>query len=245
MISKCSSKSIQNILSIRRNQKNAVMMTTMHVPSTTATTSPMCTTTTTTSSYHHNHNISNSSYQSRRMITVATNKATNPYISNTINNSHHNQSTFHPNHNTHKSLGLLRVQTKSFHTESEFHQNVDDTLYTIQDTLEAYLEDNNIQLLSFEINYASGVLTISLPPHGTWVLNKQTPNEQIWWSSPISGPRRFEYYSSSSGGGDNDHVSDGKWVWTKDESVTLGQALKSEIVQLFHIDDGLEDLDDL
>ncbi len=236
MISKCSSKSIQNILSIRRNQKNVMIMKTIHVPSTTAS-SP--TITTTSSCNHHNHNISNSSYQSRRMITVATNNATNSYISNAINN-HQNQS------NTQKSLGLQQLQTNSFHTESEFHQNVDDTLYTIQDTLEAYLEDNNIQLLSFEINYASGVLTISLPPHGTWVLNKQTPNEQIWWSSPISGPRRFEYYSSSScGGGDNDNGSNGKWVWTKDENVTLGQALKSEIVQLFHVDDGLEDLDDL
>ena len=44
-----------------------------------------------------------------------------------------------------------------------------------------------------EVNVASGVLTLSMPPHGTWVLNKQTPNRQIWWSSPISGPRRYEY----------------------------------------------------
>ena len=26
-----------------------------------------------------------------------------------------------------------------------------------------------------------------------YVLNKQTPNKQIWLSSPISGPSRFEY----------------------------------------------------
>lgn len=26
-----------------------------------------------------------------------------------------------------------------------------------------------------------------------YVLNKQTPNRQIWLSSPISGPSRFEY----------------------------------------------------
>ena len=44
-----------------------------------------------------------------------------------------------------------------------------------------------------EVNYASGVLTMYIPSHGTWVINKQTPNEQIWWSSPISGPRRYEY----------------------------------------------------
>ena len=32
-----------------------------------------------------------------------------------------------------------------------------------------------------------------------YVLNKQTPNKQIWLSSPISGPSRFEYQE------------DGKW----------------------------------
>ena len=38
-----------------------------------------------------------------------------------------------------------------------------------------------------------GVLNILMGEHGTWVLNKQTPNRQIWWSSPLSGPLRFEY----------------------------------------------------
>ena len=30
------------------------------------------------------------------------------------------------------------------------------------------------------------------PTERTYVLNKQAPNKQIWWSSPISGPHRFE-----------------------------------------------------
>ena len=40
-------------------------------------------------------------------------------------------------------------------------------------------------------------------PKGSYVINKQSPNMQIWWSSPIrqeaaakcdgSGPKRFEY----------------------------------------------------
>ena len=33
--------------------------------------------------------------------------------------------------------------------------------------------------------------------HMTWVINKQTPNRQIWWSSPISGPRRYEWCPST------------------------------------------------
>jgi frataxin len=42
-----------------------------------------------------------------------------------------------------------------------------------------------------------GVLTIEAPEDaGTWVINKQGVNQQIWWSSPKSGPMRFEYDES-------------------------------------------------
>ena len=29
--------------------------------------------------------------------------------------------------------------------------------------------------------------------HGTYVINKQGPNRQIWMSSPVSGPLRYDY----------------------------------------------------
>lgn len=35
-----------------------------------------------------------------------------------------------------------------------------------------------------------GVMTIDLGDHGTYVINKQAPNKQIWLSSPVSGPIR-------------------------------------------------------
>ena len=44
-----------------------------------------------------------------------------------------------------------------------------------------------------DVTLASGVLTLSLEGHGTYVINKQSPNRQIWLSSPISGPSRFDY----------------------------------------------------
>lgn len=37
------------------------------------------------------------------------------------------------------------------------------------------------------------MLTIKLGQHGTYVINKQTPNKQIWLSSPTSGPKRYDY----------------------------------------------------
>jgi len=49
----------------------------------------------------------------------------------------------------------------------------------------------------FDVDFADGVLTAQLGGHGTWVINKQTPNAQLWWSSPISGPKRYDLTSSS------------------------------------------------
>ncbi|KAF1786674.1 Frataxin conserved site [Phytophthora cactorum] len=57
-----------------------------------------------------------------------------------------------------------------------------------------------------DIMFSQGVLKIDLGEHGTWVINRQVPNRQIWWSSPVSGPRRYEYDAES-----------GHWVNTRDK----------------------------
>jgi hypothetical protein len=64
-----------------------------------------------------------------------------------------------------------------FQTEAEYQKTADATLEKIQDTLDQVLDATSIE---FEVNVASGVLNLVLPPHGTWVINKQTPNRQIW-----------------------------------------------------------------
>ena len=65
-----------------------------------------------------------------------------------------------------------------------------------------------------ECELSSGVLTLKTP-EGTWVLNKQVPNRQLWLSSPVSGPCRFE------------HV-DGTWTHTRDGS-SLAELLEREL----------------
>jgi frataxin len=73
-----------------------------------------------------------------------------------------------------------------------------------------------------------GVLNLSVPPHGTWVLNKQGPNKQIWWSSPVSGPKRFEWQPADA----DNAVIEGQWVNTRDgASMTalLTQELHSKV----------------
>ena len=37
------------------------------------------------------------------------------------------------------------------------------------------------------------MLNVAVGTSGTFVLNKQTPNRQIWLSSPVSGPLRYDF----------------------------------------------------
>ena len=105
-------------------------------------------------------------------------------------------------------------QLRWFETEADYHEIADATLDTIQDSIDDVFDKTSIE---YEVSLASGVLTFSLPPHGTWVINKQTPNRQLWWSSPLSGPKRYEY-------DDDDQL----WFSTKD-GLTLGPFLVQEI----------------
>ena len=57
------------------------------------------------------------------------------------------------------------------------------------------LLESDARLTEADVSLASGVLTAFIPGHGTYVINKQTPNKQIWLSSPYSGPARFDLVS--------------------------------------------------
>ena len=47
-----------------------------------------------------------------------------------------------------------------------------------------------------------------MPPKGTYVLNKQPPNKQIWLSSPVSGPKRYDWVDlAASSGGSSDAIT--------------------------------------
>ena len=65
-----------------------------------------------------------------------------------------------------------------------------------------------------ECELSSGVLTLKTP-EGTWVINKQVPNRQLWLSSPVSGPCRYEYV-------------EGTWTHTRDGS-SLSELLEREL----------------
>ena len=92
--------------------------------------------------------------------------------------------------------------------EVDFHVFADRTLLALEMGLCAALEDS---VPEFDCVHTMGVLTVSLGSKGTIVINKQAPNQQLWWSSPVSGPLRFRLDTSSA-------TSTPSWVCTRNVS---------------------------
>jgi frataxin len=78
------------------------------------------------------------------------------------------------------------------------------------------------------ISTKAGVLEVSLPQKGTYVLNKQPPNKQIWLSSPISGPKRFDWVVSGEGMHQKEGGGVGDWIYLRD-GTSLTELLKDEL----------------
>ncbi|KAL8833274.1 MAG: hypothetical protein Q9170_004377 [Blastenia crenularia] len=122
----------------------------------------------------------------------------------------------------------------------QYHQLAD----TYIDNLVAQLEKMQEEREDLDCEYNAGVLTLAFPPAGTYILNKQIPNKQIWLSSPISGPKRYDYVvtdppetDGASAGGDGasragvtvvQPESRGGWVYLRDGS-TLSELLREEL----------------
>ncbi|GIL52553.1 hypothetical protein Vafri_8379 [Volvox africanus] len=117
----------------------------------------------------------------------------------------------------------LRVVTSAM-GEADYHHVADGTLDMVAEKLEVFIEDREVP--DGDVEYSQGVLTVKLGKHGTFVINKQTPNRQIWLSSPVSGPFRFDYV-------------DGRWVYNRDGR-DLVQQLEQEIGSLLRSELHLE-----
>lgn len=100
--------------------------------------------------------------------------------------------------------------------EGVFHSFADKFLDNLEldlSELELKIEDDD-----FDLDNSQGVLNLNLGSLGAWVINKQTPNRQIWWSSPISGPMRFYYCSKTN-----------TWLNTRDSKTELVSLLQREV----------------
>ena len=102
--------------------------------------------------------------------------------------------------------------------KNNYEKVADETLESLTeqfDFIGEEIEDDNISDY-YDVTYSSGVLTVKLGPSvGTFVLNKQSPNLQLWLSSPLSGPKRFD-------------LIENKWIY-KRTGESLHELLSNEL----------------
>lgn len=98
----------------------------------------------------------------------------------------------------------------------DYRHFADDTLELISTDIEDFFEDRDIE--EADVDESAGIVTIRTG-RGVYVINKQPANKQIWLSSPVSGPKRFDYV-------------DGRWVSLRDSAI-LHDILAKEMDEIF------------
>ncbi|KAI4599146.1 Mitochondrial chaperone Frataxin [Pestalotiopsis sp. 9143b] len=120
------------------------------------------------------------------------------------------------------SAEALKTAQPASITDEQYHkladQYLDDLLVTFEEEQDAKDE--------IDVEYSAGVMNIKYP-HGTYVINKQPPNKQIWLSSPLSGPKRYDYVVTSEGQESKQDTATGGWVYLRDGS-SLSELLQEE-----------------
>lgn len=110
-------------------------------------------------------------------------------------------------------------------TLGQYNNVANEYLETLGDELEMLSED----FPQIDCELTQGVMTLSVPSNGTYVINKQPPNKQIWLSSPISGPKRYDMIG-------------GKWITLRDGSALttlLEEEISAALEEEFHFE-GIE-----
>ncbi|KAF2093243.1 Frataxin [Rhizodiscina lignyota] len=109
-------------------------------------------------------------------------------------------------------------------TYEEFHSLADAYLEELLQRVEKMQEGNE----GIDVEYSAGVMTIELADKGSYVINKQPPNKQIWLSSPISGPKRFDWVVVGESMNQKEGSGSGEWVYLRDGS-RLSDLLRKEV----------------
>lgn len=113
----------------------------------------------------------------------------------------------------HRSFCTLSNLASEEWPEHEFVKIAEACLEYISEIVSEIGYQATSELSDFDIGFSQGVLTINLGDQGIYVLNTQSPNRQIWMSSPKSGPWRYSW-----------NHEERQWISTRD-----GHALSSRL----------------
>ncbi|KHJ75489.1 frataxin [Oesophagostomum dentatum] len=110
-------------------------------------------------------------------------------------------------------------------SQNEYEKAAEESLEKLTDYFDSMPERFKVSP-DYDVTHAMGVLTVVVSKDvGTYVINKQSPNRQLWLSSPISGPKRYD-------------LVDHRWVYSHDNEA-LDSLLTREFRKIF----GSEDID--
>ncbi|CAB3405158.1 unnamed protein product [Caenorhabditis bovis] len=77
-------------------------------------------------------------------------------------------------------------------SQNEYETVAEETLQRLSDYFDHFGDVYPVSE-QYDVSHSMGVLTVVVSEKiGTYVINKQSPNKQIWLSSPISGPKRYD-----------------------------------------------------
>ncbi|XDG03179.1 hypothetical protein ABKA04_002794 [Annulohypoxylon sp. FPYF3050] len=107
-------------------------------------------------------------------------------------------------------------------TTAEYHKLADAYLDAV---LNQY-EEKQDEIGDIDVEFSSGVMTVKIPDSGVYIINKQPPNKQIWLSSPVSGPKRFDYVILSEGQDQKQDTGKGEWIY-----IRTGEKLSDLLLQ--------------
>uniref|UniRef100_A0A1I7WRV6 ferroxidase n=1 Tax=Heterorhabditis bacteriophora TaxID=37862 RepID=A0A1I7WRV6_HETBA len=108
-------------------------------------------------------------------------------------------------------------------SQLEYEKAAEQSLEKLSDYLDSF-PDRLAVSPDFDITNSMGVLTAVISKEvGTYVINKQSPNKQIWLSSPLSGPKRYDLINE-------------KWIYSHNHE-SLDSLLTREFRMIFNADD--------
>lgn len=123
-----------------------------------------------------------------------------------------------------EDLKAVPVMTAAPLEDAEYHELADEYLEGVL----GKFEDLQDQRPEVDVEFSAGVLTLTFPPNGTYVINKQPPNKQIWLSSPITGPKRYDWVVIGDGQSEKEGTASGDWIYLRDGS-SLSQLILEEL----------------
>ncbi|KAI1170575.1 mitochondrial chaperone Frataxin [Nemania sp. FL0916] len=120
------------------------------------------------------------------------------------------------------SIDLKAAQPADL-TDGEYHELADEYIENLLAEYEKMQDDRT----DIDVEYSSGVMNLTINDLGTYVINKQPPNRQIWLSSPTSGPKRYDWVVISEGQDQKQDTAMGDWIYLRDGS-SLSDLLREE-----------------